>query len=76
MVRRLSAGLLITFVLPLLAPTDRASATAQPLTISAGKYGVNQDLAWDPPDQVVAEIRLMKSAGVQWLRLIAPLPPV
>ena len=68
--RRLAIGLLlITLVLPLLAPTDRARPTAEPLPISGGKYGVNQDLEWDPPDQVAAEIRLMRSAGVQWLRL-------
>ncbi len=70
MVRHLAAGfLLITLVLPLMAPTDRGRPTTEPLPIAGGIFGVNQDLEWDPPDQVAAEIRLMRSAGVQWLRL-------
>src|SRR5579859_28026 len=34
-----------------------------------GKYGVNQDLGWDDPEQTQPEVGLMKAAGVQWLRL-------
>jgi hypothetical protein len=36
---------------------------------SPGKYGVNEDLAWDFPSQTRPEVRLMQAAGVQWLRL-------
>lgn len=69
MVRHLAAGILLTtLVLPLLAPNDGGRPAAQPL-IAGGRNGVNQDLEWDPPDQVEAEIRLMRLAGVQWLRL-------
>lgn len=41
----------------------------RPAPAPAGKYGVNQDLAWDPPDHVDAELDLMKAAGVQWVRM-------
>jgi hypothetical protein len=37
--------------------------------LGAGRYGVNQDLGWDPPRQIASEIALMKDAGVEWLRL-------
>ena len=68
--RRLAIGLvLITLAPQVVGPTDSARPTGLPLAIAGGKYGVNQDLEWDPPQQVDAEIRLMKSAGVQWLRL-------
>jgi hypothetical protein len=41
----------------------------KPAAGPAGKYGVNQDLAWDPPAQTRPEVGLMKAAGVEWLRL-------
>lgn len=43
--------------------------SAEPASTATGKLGVNQDLAWDPPEQIASEVALMKSAGVQWLRL-------
>jgi hypothetical protein len=68
--RRLAIGLLLITLAPLVAgPTDPASPMTLPPVMADGKYGVNQDLEWDPPQQVGAEIRLMKSAGVRWLRL-------
>lgn len=68
--RRLAIGLLLITLAPqVVGPTDYGPPTELPLAIAGGKYGVNQDLEWDPPQQVGAEIRLMKSAGVQWLRL-------
>lgn len=36
---------------------------------AAGKFGVNQDLAWDVPKQTQSEVRLMRAAAVEWLRL-------
>lgn len=42
---------------------------AGPAAALPGRFGVNQDLAWDPPEQLGPEITLMKAAGVQWLRL-------
>lgn len=68
--RRLAvAVLLITLAAPLGAPADAARPTGLPPAVASGKYGVNQDLVWDPPQQVDTEIRMMRSAGVQWLRL-------
>lgn len=46
------------------APRD-ASVARPP---DHGRFGVDQDLAWDPPDQIASEIRLMREAGVEWLR--------
>jgi len=40
-----------------------------PPPLPSGKFGVNQDLPADPPQQVASEIRLMRAAGVGWLRL-------
>jgi len=40
-----------------------------PAPLPPGRYGVNEDLAWDPPQQIAAEIALMKAAQVEWLRL-------
>ncbi len=42
---------------------------AGPAPALPGRFGVNQDLAWDPAEQVGPEIALMQAAGVQWLRL-------
>jgi glycosyl hydrolase family 42 (putative beta-galactosidase) len=67
---RLAVGLLlIALAAQLAGSTDSPHRSALPMTIAAGYYGVNQDLEWDPPEQVGSEIRLMKAAGVQWLRL-------
>lgn len=61
-----------------LSSPDRPSITLRlrivvlgrtPEAAPAGRFGVNQDLAWDPPGQIGPEIALMKAAGVQWLRL-------
>lgn len=41
----------------------------EPVTPSLGRYGVNQDLAADPPQQIASELALMRAAGVEWLRL-------
>ena len=35
----------------------------------AGQVGVNQDLAWDFPEDTQPEAGLMRAAGVEWLRL-------
>jgi polysaccharide biosynthesis protein PslG len=43
---------------------DDAPAQSEP-----GRYGVNEDLGWDPPDQIASQITLMKDAGVEWVRL-------
>lgn len=70
MVRGLAAGALLIGLLPaLLAASQPAASAAAPAAIAPGEYGVNQDLEWDPPEQVGPEIQLMKSAGVEWLRL-------
>jgi hypothetical protein len=42
---------------------------ALPAASAPGRYGVNQDLAWDPADHVETEIDLMKAAGLQWVRM-------
>lgn len=70
MVRRLAArAVLIGLVPALLATAEPARPAAQLPAVASEKYGVNQDLVWDPAEQVNAEISLMKSAGVEWLRL-------
>jgi hypothetical protein len=78
-------GILARFERPgVYYPSVRLSARGRPtLTLSQrivvlasapaanppGKYGVNQDLAWDVPEQTGPEVRLMRAAGVEWLRL-------
>jgi len=42
---------------------------AEPLSVPEGRFGVNEDLAADPPQQLAQELALMKAAGVDWLRL-------
>jgi hypothetical protein len=69
MVRRLATGLVITLVTLFVAAAHTAPPAPNTPTAASGKYGVNQDLAWDPPGQGVAEIQLMRAAGVQWLRM-------
>ena len=69
MVRRLPTSLVMALVILFAAAADAVPKPLDAVMASPGKYGVNQDLAWDPPDQVVAEIQLMRRAGVQWLRL-------
>jgi hypothetical protein len=34
-----------------------------------GRFGVNEDLGWDPPAQIPAQIALMKDVGVEWVRM-------
>jgi hypothetical protein len=70
MVRRLAASVLLIGLVPaVLAAAEPARPPGQPPTTAEGKYGVNQDLLWDPPEQVGPEIQLMTRARVQWLRL-------
>lgn len=40
-----------------------------PVPSAPARYGVNEDLGWDPPRQIPAEIALMKDSGVAWVRL-------
>lgn len=40
-----------------------------PVSVPAGRSGMNEDLAWDRPSDVAPEIALMREAGVDWLRL-------
>ena len=40
-----------------------------PSPSAAGKVGVNQDLAWNSPEDTQPEVSLMRAAGVAWLRL-------
>jgi len=41
----------------------------QPAVSLPGRYGVNQDLAWDPPASVEPQLAMLQTAGVQWVRL-------
>ena len=40
-----------------------------PSPSAAGQVGVNQDLAWNPPEDIQPEVGLMRAAGIAWLRL-------
>ena len=40
-----------------------------PARSDPGRYGVNEDLGWDPPEQISSQITLMKDAGVEWVRM-------
>lgn len=51
------------------APSAWQSDCCPTQASAVAKYGVNQDLAWDPREQVGPEIALMRAAGVQWVRL-------
>jgi len=43
--------------------------SGRPSLSPAGKVGVNQDLAWDFPEDTQPEVGLMRAAGIGWLRL-------
>src|SRR5438309_6899006 len=52
MVRRLPTSLVMALVILFAAAADAVPKPLDAVMASPGKYGVNQDLAWDPPDQV------------------------
>ena len=55
---------------PALTLTQRIVVlSSTPAASVPGKFGVNEDLGWDNPEDTQPELGLMRAAGIEWLRL-------